>query len=169
MPNFIEFVKTQVSFHDAMAERYKKVPDRRKRHTETAQGFRDLAAHLEALEAGQDAVVTPVRKKPAQLNLTFEEVEGLPPELVEELSISGGDRTDFTVLRVVEATGGIASLDRILIGIYRETGEITKRSTLTSRLYRMCQKGLLYNVPNKKGVYSLEEMTEADVAELFGS
>ena len=74
---------------------------------------------------------------------------------------------DFAILKIVEAAGGIASLDRILVGLYKETGEIMKRTTLTSRMYRMSQKGLIFPVHGKKGAYSSEELTEEQVEQLI--
>jgi hypothetical protein len=44
-----------------------------------------------------------------------------------------------------------------------------KRSTLTSRAYRMVQKGNLFSVPTKKGVYSTHELTEDQVSQILGN
>jgi hypothetical protein len=62
----------------------------------------------------------------------------------------------------------LLSLDKLIIGLYKKTAEIHKRSTLTSRLYRMIQKGLIYSVPYRKGIYSTQELSEDDVKGLFG-
>ena len=64
--------------------------------------------------------------------------------------------------------GGIASLDQILVGLYRNSGELWKRNTLTSKLYRMAQKGVVFQVPEKKGVYSTRRISEEDARRLFG-
>ena len=166
MPNHIEFVKSQVVFHEIMADKYKATPKRRDKHLETATQLKSLLDYVISLE--QEATSGPPRQvKPIQLGLSFEEIEGLPSDLIQELSFSDGDRTDFTIIKVIEAAGGIASLDRILVGYYRETGEIMKRNTLTSRIYRMGQKGLVFQVPGKKGVYSTEEMSEEQAENLF--
>ncbi len=164
MSSFIEFVNSQLSFHERMADKLKANPKRAEKHQETAESFRKLLIYLESITNTSEQRP----KKAIQLSLSFEEIEGLPPELVQELSVSDGDRMDFTIMRIVEELGGIASLDRILIGIYRETGEVMKRNTLTSRVYRMGQKNLLFPVPGKKGVYSLKELTEVEVAAILG-
>lgn len=167
MPNYTEFVNSQISFHEAMAEKFKAIPTRQSKHTETAASFRGLLDHLVMLESGQAAPTGKSPRKSVQLALNFDEIEGLPAELIQELSVSDGDRTDFTILKIIESAGGIASLDRILVGLFKETSEIMKRSTLTSKVYRMSQKSLIYSVPNKKGVYSTEELSEDEVEALL--
>lgn len=164
---FVPFVKDQAIFHQKMAEKYLKIPARKQKHLETASTFIDmvesfektsaeileLSARLAACEAARPS------PKAIQLSLNFDEIEGLPDELVKELSISDADRTDYAVVRIIDAAGGVASLDRILVALYRETGEIHKRTAMTSRIYRMSQKNLVFSVPNKKGVYSTTELT----------
>jgi hypothetical protein len=69
---------------------------------------------------------------------------------------------------MIAQDGGVLSLDKIMVELYRRTREIPKRTTITSRLYRMAQKGMIYNVPGKKGIYSTYEMTEQDAKKMFG-
>ena len=40
---------------------------------------------------------------------------------------------------------------------------------MTSRLYRMVQRGLLYSLANKKGVYSTFRIPEDEVSKLFST
>jgi hypothetical protein len=94
-------------------------------------------------------------------------LNGLPEELIQELNITTGDKTEFAIINLMTEAGGIVSLDRMIVGLYRRTGEIHKRSALLNRLYRMIQKGSIYSVPGKKGVYSTEEMNEQQVEALF--
>lgn len=163
---FADFVNGQAEFHEAMAKKFVHDKNRLDKHLTTARQFRSLHAALMSAGQGQQSTSAPANG-PVQLDLTFEEVEGLPAELVQELSISDGDRTEFVILKIIRELGGIASLDRILVGLYRQTNEIMKRTTLTSRIYRMTQKGLLYSVPNRKGVYSTRELTPEDVEKLI--
>ena len=58
--------------------------------------------------------------------LTPEVIEGLPKELMDELSISDADRTEFAIMNIIDENGGIASLDNILIGLYKKTNDILK-------------------------------------------
>ncbi|MGD8327688.1 MAG: hypothetical protein PVF65_12305, partial [Sphingomonadales bacterium] len=94
------------------------------------------------------------------------EVEGLPEELLTELSLSESDKIDYTILSLVSELGGVATLDRLLVSLYQETKEIFKRATLNARIYRLIQKGLLHSVPGKKGVYSERELSEEEVQRL---
>lgn len=166
MTNHAEFVKSQIVFHEKMADKFKANLKRRERHLETASQLQALHDHLTTLEAQPAAQGLPKVRGPFQLSLSFDEIEGLPPDLIKELSFSDSDRTDFTILRIVEESGGVASLDRILVGYYKETGEIMKRNTMTSRVYRMSQKGMLFPVPGKKGAYSTEELSDEEAQEL---
>jgi hypothetical protein len=69
---------------------------------------------------------------------------------------------------IIAQSGGFLSLDKIMVELYKRTREIHKRNTLTSRLYRMAQRGTIYNVPGKKGVYSTYEISEQDAKKMFG-
>jgi hypothetical protein len=86
---------------------------------------------------------------------------------MSELSVSSADKTEYAILNLMEKAGGIMSLDQIIVGLYRTTQEIHKRQTTTSRLYRMAGKNLVFSVPNKKGVYSLEPISEEEAAKLL--
>jgi hypothetical protein len=59
-------------------------------------------------------------------------------------------------------------LDRIIVDLYKKTRDVPKRSNIISRLFRMAERGMIYNVPGKKGVYSTYELSEEDVKALFG-
>jgi len=95
-----------------------------------------------------------------QLDLKPADIIGLPPELIAQLSIDESDLADFQVLDLIEESGGTMSLDRIIIGIFRKNGEISDRSKLNARLYRLAQKGLLYPVPGRKATYSIYKQQE---------
>jgi len=109
----------------------------------------------------RSAVVAP------RLGLSWEEIHGLPQELLEELSISESDKTEFNISSLITELGGVASLDRLLVALFRQTGEITKRAALNQRLYRMVQKELIHSVPGKKGVYSIRPISEEDADKLI--
>ena len=80
----------------------------------------------------------------------------------------GAARGETLLLHVINDRGGIATLDQVLVSLYRKTGEVMKRTTLTSKLYRMTQKGTVFVVPSKKGVYSTRRLSQEDVAAMFG-
>jgi hypothetical protein len=167
----LSLVKEQMEFHQRMVGRYTTDPFRVALHNATAAKFQALEADLLEADEMLDRPATLATQAPSngvmRLALIPKEVEGLPEELLKELSISDGDKTEFTILSIIEEGGGIATLDRIIIGLYRKTGEIFKRPTLTSRLYRMAQKDLVFSVPTKKGVYSDRPISEDEAVLLF--
>jgi hypothetical protein len=173
----IPFVNEQIAFHEKQATRFSSgkyaSEFRSKQHNATKEKFTELAADLIKVDSDldnpsqtkSDSLVAP----PQQLILSLEEVEGLPEDLVKELSSAAVlDKGDSMVLQIMKDYGGIISLDRLLIDLYKKTGEINKRTTLTSRLYRMTQRGLVFSVPSKKGFYSRQQLTEEDALKLFG-
>jgi hypothetical protein len=171
LDKYLDFVKDQINLQERLANRYELQPWRQDKHVNTGRQFRELyddllKAQQQINEFGQqtESIGNIYRK----MALTLEDVEGLPSELVEQLSISESDKLDFAIESILNQAGGILSLDKILIGLYKATGEIHKRNNITSRLYRMRQKGAIYNVPNKSGFYSTRALSEADVRRLFG-
>ncbi len=179
LSRFIPFVNEQFTFHEKMAERFAIDPKRAQKHRSTAIQFKELITAIESLNGKnsaqelaqfafgvqkpspnvEQALEDATAKKTPKLYLDLDEIEGLPEELIQELSVSEGDKIDYVIIRSVDECGGVASIDRILLSLYRKTNDVMKRSTLTSRIYRLVQKGQLYNVPNRKGVYSLRELT----------
>lgn len=168
---YAPFVNDQIGLQEKMANRYAHQEWRRDRHVQTQAIFRHLLDDLVLAQSKLDDI--PHRDiKPANvlrnITLSMQDIEGLPPELMQELSISEADKLEFTIVGIINEAGILLSLDKIIIGLYKKTGEIHKRSTLTSRLYRMIQKGLIYSVPYRKGIYSTQELSEEDVRGIFG-
>jgi len=160
----IEFVNEMRSFQLSQAKRFASQPNRAHLHIRSAERFAALAADLERL-----ADTPPKETKhdnAVRLSLVYDEIEGLPDELLAELSISDSDRAEFTIIELIDGMGGVATLDRLLVALYKKTGEITKRLALNQRLYRMSQREQVYSVPNKKGVYSTRLLSEEEAAKL---
>ena len=164
----VAFVKSQIEFHLRQASKYAAgiannptYKSRAEAHKGWAAKFQEVYDYLTKTPA--PTVSTPPRRR---LGLTPAELEGLPAELLEELSISDSDKADFAVMSVIDDAGGAASMDQILVGLFRKNKEIHKRLQLNSRVYRMSQKGLIFPVPGKKGVYSTKEMTEEEANSL---
>lgn len=169
----LAFVNEQTAFHEKMAQKFGPDSFRAKLHVTTADKFKYLASDLESADKSLDVPAREERhtsksNKPFQLSLSIEDIEGLPDELMQELSLSDGDKTEFAIVNVIEEAGGIISLDKLLIALYKKTGEIHKRNSLYSKLSRMASKNLIYYVPGKKGVYSTEQLTSDDVSRMFG-
>jgi len=78
----------------------------------------------------------------------------LPRELREELSVARGDNLEDQLVTVINSCGGEASLDQILVGLFRKFNEVHKRRFIQNKLYRM---SMVWGVDGKKGVYTTEE------------
>ncbi len=164
LENHLAFVNDQLAFHEKRAAAFADTPIRQKRHLATAAKFRELEKYLRQAPAAPISTKKPRRLR---LALTSSDIKGIPAELLAELSF-GGDKTELAILDAMQDLGGIASLDQILIGIYRKTGDVQKRAQLIQKLYRMAQKGRIHPIPGKKGAYSLEPISEAEAAQLLG-
>ncbi|MDG5489055.1 hypothetical protein NYR55_10560 [Sphingomonas sp. BGYR3] len=155
------FVNEQISFHSQLTEQAARTGDDRRamRHQTIMKRYGELIGVL----AEQKTKPT---KAAQRLALTWEEVHDLPQELLKELSVSDSDKLEFQIIKTIEDLGGVASLDRLLVALYRQTGEIYQRTWLNNRLYRMCQKDMIFSVPGRKGVYSLESIDKETAAAL---
>ena len=156
MPNLLKhlpLVKDQIGFHQRMAEKFSDNPYRSSLHTGTARKFEELENALAQAQSKMEELSKgpPVKSdSPHRLAVTRDDLKGLPEELRRELSISDSD-LEFLISELVDANGGMMSLDQLLIGLYKKTGEVNKRNKLTARLYRM---RTIFSVAGKKGVYS---------------
>lgn len=167
----LDFVNKQVEIQEKLAHKFKKEKFRENLHLESASKFKAISDFISSQQQKIEELQNSnkVKVKPGfQLNLSFEEIQGIPEELLSELSFTDSDKTEFLIQNLIDEYGGIASLDRIILGVYQKTGDIHKRNAMNAKLYRMCQKGMLFSVPSKKGVYSREELTEEDVEKILG-
>ena len=174
LQKYLTFVKEQELFHQKQAEHFlsKGNSYRANLHKTTAENFSALALDIESVGKDSDiprGVSKTINKLPFQLSLSIEDIEGLPPELIKELNLSDTDKTEFAITSAIENAGGIISLSKLLIALYKDTGEIYKRIDISSRMARMANKNIIYYVPGKKGVYSTEQLTSDEVDAKFGS
>ena len=78
-------------------------------------------------------------------------VYDLPAELLEELSIAKADDLEDQLVTVINSYGGEASLDQVLVGLYRKFKVSQKRRFLQNKLYRM---DMVWSVDGRKGLYT---------------
>ncbi len=81
-------------------------------------------------------------------------IHDLPPELQAELSVAKTDELEDQLVTVIKAYGDQASLDQILVGLFRKFQVTQKRRFLQNKLYRM---DTVWGVEGKKGVYTTTE------------
>lgn len=163
----IDFVNEKVEFHKDRANQFSDNPYKKARHTETAELFQSLLDDIKeasALLAIRDGNVKTAQPAKIKLSLTPEDIKGLPPEVIAELSTASLDETEFAILSVMEEAGGIMSLDQIIVGLFHQTGNVHKRSTITNKIYRMDK---IHSVTGKKGVYALNTLSDEEIAEMI--
>jgi len=169
--NYVSFVKDQVTVQERLAKKYEDDTYRQGMHVKTANSFAELGRFLEEIQKrGTQDTAYLSRGDSAQkrIQLTYEEIENAPDELLKELNLSETDRQELLIEYLIAQAGGVLSLDKIMVQLYARTRDVPRRNTITSRLYRMAGRGMIYNVPGKKGVYSTYELSEQDAKKMFG-
>ena len=117
--------------------------------SESDQLLRDeLLTNLENIS------VLSVDKNFDPIHLSPHELADLPPELMTQLALTDSDTYELELIRLIDSVGGIISLDKLIVLLYRRRGEIADRTQLNARLNRMMRKGVIFALPKKKGIYS---------------
>lgn len=113
------------------------------RHSRTSTALEETIAELERLER----ITQPV---PA----SYGDLSDLPPELIKELSGLRSDDREQQLFTIIQSGEGEVELDAILIELFRRFKIVETRKFLQNKLWRMAQKGMIWTVPGKKGVYT---------------
>jgi hypothetical protein len=111
---------------------------------------------MEPLEDERPAGESKKTEDIRRLRLQESDLEGLPPELMAELRFSDSQKLEIKLRQLIQANGGTASLDILLVDLYKSTGIILKRANLNVRLYNMTRNGTIFCV-GKRGIYSSTE------------
>ena len=140
--------------------------DKVQMYSRLARDFGELAAALEQIESPAPPLAVthaPYRTpsvssaapapKPSQ-NERARDLSDLPPELLKELSDSATKGETDVLVKIINERGGRATLDEILIDLFRKHGEVGKRTITGNKLYRLSKRGLVWALPGKKGIYT---------------
>jgi len=94
---------------------------------------------------------------PPEIGSRFGDLSELPQELVQQIPAIRMDPQEQQILDLVRNFDGVASVDEILVGIYRITGVVEDRKKIAGKLYRMVQSRppMLQSVEGKRGIYRL--------------
>lgn len=173
----IPFVKEQIAHYERMVVKFRSDPNKTK-YTEVAKNLRALLSDMEdchALLSLPDTVEPFANqdfsslssKLPANffsnpLALQPNDYIGVDKDFLEQLNITESDKLESTIVDLINAGGGTLVLDKILLGLYHLTGEKHQRVQMTSRLYKMAKKKLVFSVPKKKGVYTTNSPKQDD-------
>ena len=141
MSEHIDSVNRIARMYRATAQRLD--DGRREVHVQEAERLEAVSAELARLYGLTSAL-------PPDLGNIYD----LPPELQKELSITKADALDDQLVTVINAYGGVATLDQVLVGLYRKFGMSQKRRFVQNKLYRMT---MVWSVPGKKGVYTTKQ------------
>jgi hypothetical protein len=81
--------------------------------------------------------------------------DDLPAALLKELRRRKPDPREAQILSLLEACGGSADLDQILIALYRAFGVIEKRRVLQNKLWRLVRKERIVKAKDTRNVFCL--------------
>ena len=167
-----DFVKSQIDFHKRLASGGKDEFTCR-RHNQLAARFELLLERLQDKPANNEperAEEDDEDKNLSQINgsttllrskLRLGDISDLPQALKDQLAQGRSDDLEQTIINVIRARyNGAAAIDEILVGVYRETGEVLERQPLSTKLYRMTRKQVLHSVSGRKGIYSVSPVAE---------
>lgn len=111
---------------------------------EIAEAMDAMVIHTQGLEQLTTAV-----------SLSFGDLSDIPDELKAELNVPKPDELDNQIATLINTSAGrTATIDQILIGLWRKFGVVQKRRFLQGRLYRMIKNDMLWSVPDRKGTYT---------------
>jgi hypothetical protein len=82
------------------------------------------------------------------------DLSDLPPELVQELSEEATREVAHPLIEIIDGRGGTATLDEILIDLYRKYKKVGKRASVARRLSVLLRRGLCRLVPGASGYYT---------------
>lgn len=96
------------------------------------------------------------RRRLQPIPTSYGDLSDLPQAVLDELNLTKVDELEQQLRDIVaSADGGEIGLDAIIIELYRRHRIIEQRRFIMNKLYRMAQKGLIYSVEGRKGVYYL--------------
>jgi len=88
---------------------------------------------------------------------TLGDLSDLPDELKAELSAIKTDDLEDQIFTIINAAGGEANIDTILVELFRRYSVVQKRTYITNKLWRMTQKDGLIWTAEGKGFYTTKE------------
>jgi hypothetical protein len=191
LEKYIRTVKSQVAWYEGKLRRADpKHPrfrqDQVDMYGRIAADLRDLLKYLGEQAGAPEIVIEPpvvVPHKVAKENLknttaplresprppageavsSPDDLSDLPPELLAQLSAGAKSDTD-PLIQIIDDRGGTATIDEILIDLYRKHKEIGKRAVISNKLYRLSRRGLCAAFPGRKGFYTTDKAQIAEAA-----
>jgi len=159
----LPLIKEQISFHKYQSGKLAN-PMKKQRQAELGEKFAALASEIEAISEQSLEPLSTLSDSPT---VTAKDLVGLPKEVVDNLNLTESDLFEFEIVRIIDRLGGSSNINKLIIALYRETGENHPRGPLATKIYRMVQKGMLYSSMEGKGIYTTDvsKSKETDVDE----
>ncbi|MDD3798557.1 MAG: hypothetical protein PHE36_05185 [Novosphingobium sp.] len=95
---------------------------------------------------------------PDDVGARFGRLDDLPEALLRQIPAARIDELEQEIIDVIRHRfSGVASVDEVLVGLYRQSGKIHDRKKVAGKLYRMVntKPPLLEAVPKKRGIYRI--------------
>ena len=104
---------------------------------------------------------------PKNLGRRLGDLSDLPEALRAQIVVAKLDDLEAKIIKTMtERFEGVANVDEIIVGLYRDFEYITEdRRQLANKLYRMQKSSLLDAVPKRKGAYKVKEQTVGEKSE----
>ncbi|MGI9377073.1 MAG: hypothetical protein ACR2PC_13415 [Tsuneonella suprasediminis] len=165
----VEFVKSQIAHHTRSIRYHEGRKDELKarRHRGILRRFEEILSKIELFN--EQFPVHPNNeiaiRKIEPIGGRIGNVEDLPEEIRSQLVSVQYDELETQILTVINKRySGIATIDEILVGLWREHNDVHQRDVLATKIYRMVRKEFLHSVAGRKGVYSTKPIEEAGEA-----
>jgi hypothetical protein len=159
----IEFVKSQIDHHRKSITFHEKRQDQPKvnRHRGILRRFEDLLPKLEHLIG---LPISPSSDlKEVKIGSRIGNIDDLPEAIRAQLVSFQMDELEAQILDLLnDKLDRVATIDEILVGLWRSHAVEHQREQLANKIYRMTRKEQLFSVSGKKGVYSTLPVEEAD-------
>jgi hypothetical protein len=81
-------------------------------------------------------------------------LSNLPPELLEELSEEATREVAHPLIEIIDGRAGTATLDEILIDLYRKYTKVGKRASVAKRLLFLPRRGLRWLITGTNRYYT---------------
>lgn len=149
---FIKFLKSRQSFHKSKVHGLQKSkPSAAIKHEDTIAKYGDIVSWFEQFQSTQN--IPQDNSDQDLFSLNPLDMQDLPEDLSDELSVSQSDTEDAQILELLDIAGRSLDLNELLIGSFRKYNVKHKRNLLTARIYRLVKRGLVHNVG--KGKYAI--------------
>jgi hypothetical protein len=93
------------------------------------------------------------------------DLSDLPPELLKELSEEATRGVAHPLIEIIDGRGGTATLDEILIDLYRRYKKVGKRASVAQRLSVLSRRGLCRLVSGATGHYTTAKLDRCEMEE----